>query len=541
MMEFLIRPLLLILLIAQMQSAQDSYKAATFEYEPEYIPDDPLETMRLNAKEFEKQIEIVSKEYAKIIVFPELGLTSIHLPNRSALSNWSIEVPDPEKNSLPCNESGIHEVLHKISCAAERRKLYVVINLVEKKDNCLYSSNVVFSSEGRIVARYRKYYRYNEFGEFNRPKELNATAFSTPFGTFGVLIGADILYEEPARTLIEKNVRQFVYPLAWVTVLPFSTSYQMQLTWSKTKDVTVISAPYYPGREYVVGGIFMSAGYDPKAARLNSAIVDIVPRKGRVSIDEISQSVTEPIGNDCVVRNKDIKLKYANITPFTNKIDNDTSQWTWEADGIKCEFEVTANLSARKTESFQFFAYTGKDDVLGEKCSSFATSVCAIVRCGSNSLDKCGLVGTSRVTFSSIKIKTTYNQTKHELVFQNTLQHGYYEIPSTMNSTNSTGKMIQTMVLSSEAQGLVVFGIVRKFFLGCTEKSNDTADNYVTLPANTNDNPDNCSPLVPDLERDLTSPIYPYIILCTIFPVVLFALVYVAIKYRRQILSRITD
>ncbi|XP_046742425.1 vanin-like protein 2 [Diprion similis] len=546
MMGIFMHPLLLLLLTVQVQSSQDKlYNAATFEYEPKYIENNPSETMKENAKEYEKQIELVSKDKAQIIVFPELGLTSIHLPSRPALSNWSMKVPDPKENIVPCDESSsnVHEVLRNISCAAKTHKLYVVINLVEKEDEYLYSSNVVFSSEGKIVSRYRKYYRFNEFGEFNQSKELIATAFNTSFGTFGVLIGADILYEEPARTLLEKGVKDFVYPVAWVSVLPFSRNYQMQLAWSKAKKVNVISAPYYPGSKYA-GGIFLGETDDgPHLSESGKASSSFVQGEKRISINDINESVVAPSAKNCVIKNNGIGRKFINMSHFKSKqINSDNDTWTEEHGDVKCAFEVNADFSAAKTDLYYFFVYNGKYNVFGEKCCSFGTSVCAIVKCNSKSLLRCGQVGLSLVPFKTIKIKAIYNQREHELNFQSTLHDGYSEIPAQMNSTKlPMGKMQQTMVLSSETPGLVAFGIVRKFFekFDPDSNSNDNANNYKMSTTDRVNNPDDiCTTELTNNELVFSpTSIYPYVL--SFIAIILLAGTCVAIKSRRQILTRI--
>lgn len=147
----------------------------------------------------------------------------------------------------------IHQALKAISCAANRFKMYIAVNIREKEvctgERCskdghnLYNTNVVFDRSGAVVARYRK---YNLFGEeaLNRTAKPELSIFKTDFGvTFGQIICFDILFEAPTLRLIrERKITDILYSSHWFSELPFLTASQVQSAWSWINDVNLLAA-----------------------------------------------------------------------------------------------------------------------------------------------------------------------------------------------------------------------------------------------------------------------------------------------------------
>lgn len=106
-----------------------------------------------------------------------------------------------------------------------------------------FNTDVVFSSDGTLVARYRKQNLYFE-AAFDAPPQMELITFSTPFaGRFGVLTCFDILFREPTIALVEDlGVRQLVYPTAWMNQLPLLAAVQFQRSFSYAAAVTILAA-----------------------------------------------------------------------------------------------------------------------------------------------------------------------------------------------------------------------------------------------------------------------------------------------------------
>lgn len=144
------------------------------------------------------------------------------------------------------------QTLQDISCAAKKYEMYIVINHQEKvncKENCpedgflVYNTNVVFDREGVVIARYRKYNLFYEFGTNITSKAVPST-FTTDFGvTFGQFICFDILFQTPTLNLTrDLGITDIVYSTNWVAVLPFAFSFETQAGWAYANDVNFLAA-----------------------------------------------------------------------------------------------------------------------------------------------------------------------------------------------------------------------------------------------------------------------------------------------------------
>lgn len=111
----------------------------------------------------------------------------------------------------------------------------------------IYNTNVVFDRCGTIIARYRK---FNLVGPEPHESGLSTTSspelstFSTDFGvTFGMFTCFDMYNKSPALDLVkQKNVTDIIYPVNWVTELPFMSSPQLQLGFAYANNVNFLGS-----------------------------------------------------------------------------------------------------------------------------------------------------------------------------------------------------------------------------------------------------------------------------------------------------------
>ena len=89
-----------------------------------------------------------------------------------------------------------------------------------------YSVNVIYDSNGSFIARYFKQNLYSyEVPYFDKPTKVDYTVFNTTFGLFGTFTSHDVMFHEPAITLVEKmKVENIVYPAAWKDELPLKAA-----------------------------------------------------------------------------------------------------------------------------------------------------------------------------------------------------------------------------------------------------------------------------------------------------------------------------
>ncbi|KAG8310396.1 hypothetical protein J6590_064980 [Homalodisca vitripennis] len=223
--------------------AAEYYKAAVVEYHAPANPTLPADEVLLNnAKVFVDYMRNASAQQVDIIVFPEGGLHGHESRNKF------IEVPSPSDKIVPCDHNATyHPALVLLSCSSRNLTMYVVVNLSEKFYNSsngteYYNTNVAFDRNGMVVGRYRK---FNPYGEpVNKPALPDHHYFETDFGVrFGMFTCFDIEFLEPAIVMARQfGIRHFVFPLCWISELPFLTALQSQWGWAYSLDVVLLAA-----------------------------------------------------------------------------------------------------------------------------------------------------------------------------------------------------------------------------------------------------------------------------------------------------------
>ncbi|XP_007260748.3 biotinidase [Astyanax mexicanus] len=244
-----------------------SYVAAVYEHQVILNPNPKipvwreaaLEHMKKNLDVFEEQTALAAQQGAQIIVFPEDGIHGFNY-SRASIASYLEPIPDPTHVTWsPCADPDRFpntEVLHRLSCMARKNCIFLVANMPDRQlcsrledplcpvdGQYQYNTDVVFSSDGTLVARYHKQNLYFE-AAFDKPPQCEYVTFTTPFaGRFGVFTCFDILFREPAVTLVkDMGVRQLVYPTAWMNQLPLLAAVQFQRSFSFSTGVTLLAA-----------------------------------------------------------------------------------------------------------------------------------------------------------------------------------------------------------------------------------------------------------------------------------------------------------
>lgn len=158
------------------------------------------------------------------------------------------------------------QTIQNISCAARQHEMYIVINHQEKvnctENDCpadgylVYNTNVVFDRKGAVIARYRKYNLFYEFGT-NVTSEAIPSYFTTDFNvTFGQFICFDLLFKSPALNITRNlGITDIIYSTNWVSTLPFAFSFETQAAWAYANDVNFLASALNNPKT-ASGGIF---------------------------------------------------------------------------------------------------------------------------------------------------------------------------------------------------------------------------------------------------------------------------------------------
>ncbi|XP_037329487.2 biotinidase [Pungitius pungitius] len=396
-----------------------------------------LQHMHNNLRVYEQQAALAAQQGAQILVFPEDGLQGFNF-SRSSISGYLETIPDPKQESWnPCTEPGKHnntEVLQRLSCMARRYNLYLVANMADLQlcppktgpSSCpsdgrwQFNTNVVFRSDGLLVARYHKHNLYFEEA-FDKPPRPEITTFDTPFaGTFGLITCFDILFQEPTLTLLEKGVRQMIFPTAWMNQLPLLDTIQFQRAFSSGANVTLLAANIRSDRLIMTGsGIYTptSATYhhaqrgDPEEGRLLVVRVPVLDpvrmEHGGITEEEVvwGQSTSSTASGYCHEENcfetappetpSSVPPSSSSTTfissmmydPYTFVLLNETQGEARVCNGtFCCRLQYWRLSPGGSRELYALGAFAGTHTVNGR----YALQVCALVRCAGLEVTSCG-------------------------------------------------------------------------------------------------------------------------------------------------------
>ena len=325
------------------QGDGDSYTAGVVEFAPNITLDQPhvltpqeaLQRMMYNLRSFERYVKEGREGGADIIVFPEDGIYGFLFLTREELFPFLEEIPDPQTQSYtPCGDASFTDqpVLSYLSCLARNYQMVVVANMGDKQKchnssnrfpthttshshrtehECppngwyQYNTNVVFDSDGSLLAKYHKAHLYGVESEiFDTPHPTPHVVFNTSFGvTFGTFTCYDILYCDPPLELLNMGVRNFVFPTAWGNSYPFYTSIAFQQAWSwRTSSNFLAANLHFPNKHsfpvdlrfYLTGSGIYSQGH---ALRTFISGENFPPASGKLLIATLEKQPSKSIAS----------------------------------------------------------------------------------------------------------------------------------------------------------------------------------------------------------------------------------------------------
>lgn len=463
-----------------------SYVAAVYEHRVVLNPEprvplsrrEALQHMRQNVQVYQQQAAAAARQGAQIVVFPEDGLQGFNF-TRSSIVPYLEVVPDPQQESWnPCEHPEHHpntEVQQWLSCMARSHSLYVVANMGSVQPcsprssgsspcpadgRWQFNTNVVFRSDGLLLARYHKQNLYFEEA-FDSPPHMELVTFHTPFaGTFGLITCFDILFRQPTVALLEKGVRQLIFPTAWMNQLPLLDTIQFQRALSLGANVTLLAANIRSD-ELIMSG---SGIYSPSSAVYHHAQRGD-PEEGRLVV--ASLGVLEPLpdplltapvphgeqGNtntgSCPAEGCSAPDSFTSFMMhdlFTFVLLPGTGGQLRVCDGSFCCWLQFQHTHTNHTELYALGAFAGLHTVNGR----YSLQVCALVKCAGADSQLCGQEVVQADTKMDFVLEGTFS-TKH--VYPSVLSSHYtLEQPAHLH-TAPQGSV--TMAHSNMRAGLI--------------------------------------------------------------------------------------
>lgn len=380
------------LVLVLVQCCHANYIGAVVEYNSG-SSSSPNLTIEENLKNYIYQVELARNFNVQIIVFPEYGLTGL-VDNPVG---FAIVVPEVGTSDFT-NENYF---LLKLSNAANEHSLHIVVNLLEQASNAenhtiYYNTNLVFSSNGTLIARYRK---INLYKEPNLTPGNETVTFTTDFGTFGLITCMDILYYNPSQSILANSsgVTDVVYPAAWNSYLPFYMSLDVQVGYALANRVNLLAANINdPTNGRGGSGIYRNDG-----TILRTILTD-VPATSSVSAHIVTTSAVtgsfDLMGFD-ILRNdtRQELVNYKNRTDFQydyyifKSLDLTQENITEEiCDGsFCCNFNIVAlRNETNSSDVYKLVAFSGhaKFDTV-----EVGLELCSLVACLNDDIASCGV------------------------------------------------------------------------------------------------------------------------------------------------------
>ena len=418
---------------------------------------------------------------AQIVVFPEYAIIgAIELTNdtstRESVFMYLEQIPDLSKSNEPvnpCTQQNFTDrpILRNLSCLARQYKTVLVANMgdvqpCEGEHLCpsdghyQFNTNVVFESDGTLIAKYHKQNLYGlEPNYFDAGDPTRCITFRTSFGvTFGTFTCYDLLYNEPGECLLKMNVKNFVLPTAWGNNFPFYVSIGIQQSWSFKHSVNFLAAnqhiitpkPFYSsGSGIYSSGIanYFISNYNPSDSVRQVIISDLPVVPSRSSSFEQNGLVLN--ANNIMMR----KSKYLTFKPLTNlstNVDHVIQVSMSDDKTLHRELQCTLEYSVKSAGSNELYAlavYIG----VSQNDPSFGYAVCSLVRCNEANVTTCGnLVDgyTAETVFETLNLSGTFPTTS--TVYSTAFQSGLKLLhPSGMNIG------LNSMVISDNTQPLL--------------------------------------------------------------------------------------
>ncbi|XP_060078404.1 pantetheinase-like [Ylistrum balloti] len=255
-----------------------------------------LKHMMKNLNIYRDHVETASRQGVDIIVFPEDGIYGMGF-TRKALSSYLEYIPDPKNESWSaCAEPNRYpntEVQHFLSCLAKNNSMFIVANFGDKQPcsqdtypSCpidghfQFNTDVVYNPLGTLIAKYHKENLFFEY-QFDFPPVTEVVTFDTPFGLFGIFTCFDIIFHDPAIDLINRGVRNIVFPTAWMDALPLLGAVQFHSAFARGMGLNFLAANInWPLMRFHGSGIYTPDGvltyyYNDRHARGQLLISDV--------------------------------------------------------------------------------------------------------------------------------------------------------------------------------------------------------------------------------------------------------------------------
>ncbi|XP_022337000.2 pantetheinase-like [Crassostrea virginica] len=427
---------------------EQTFRAAVYEHAP--LPPnrtivvsrrDALQYMQGNLEAYQLVAEEAQRQTVDIIVFPEDGITYMG-HTRKSIRPYLEVIPDPKHEVWnPCLEPDRYpdtEVQRTLSCLARNNSLYLVANMgdyqtCQADDNCppdghyQFNTDVVYDSNGTLIAKYHKINLFFEFMFDPSPKK-EAVSFETPFGTFGVFTCFDILFRNPVVVLMkERGVSNIAFPTAWMDTAPFLAAIQFHSAVAAGFGVNFLAANIHnPKYRFQGSGIYSPVG--AKTYYYNNSIPG-QENGGKLLVSDLQILRKNSLAS--FYSSKTDILKYSEESGAGNEVFQAETfgdlfnyvPLTKSSGEVRvCHNRLCCTASYSSRDNFTELFALGAFDGLHTKEGTYYIQVCGIVRCKTQQKSSCGAGSrVSNTYFTNLALTGNF---KTPYIFPEILLHG---------------------------------------------------------------------------------------------------------------------
>ncbi|KAM8791854.1 LOW QUALITY PROTEIN: vascular non-inflammatory molecule 3-like [Rhynchonycteris naso] len=318
---------------------------------------------------------------------------------------------------------GYAPVQERLSCLAKDNSIYIMANIGDKKpcnasdpqcplDGCYqYHSNVMFDSEGRLVARYHKYNLFAPEIQFDFPTDSEFVTFNTPFGKFGIFTCFDILFYNLAVMLVNKFPVDSVifYTTAWYNLLPFFSAVSFHSAWTRTRGVNLLAANVHNTSIHRTG----SGIYTPKGVKVYHYDTET---DSHLMLSELkSRPLSEPTypAPGWSAYAKGIKPFSSEQSDFSGIITFDKFTFTElkrnAGSYTVCQKDLHCHLTYKMSEKTDEVYALGAFDGLHTVAGQYYLQICTLLKCQTTDLRTCGEpTGSASTKFEEFSLSGTF-------------------------------------------------------------------------------------------------------------------------------------
>ena len=258
-----------------------------------------------------------------------------------------------------------------------------------------FNTDVVFERDGTLIAKYHKVHLYGvESIYYNPGNSTSCVSFNTYFGvTFGIFTCFDLLYKEPPLCLVNKGIRNIIFPTAWGSVYPFYIATANQQSWSWKYKANFLGANRHmlQAREtlYSTGSGIYSSGtakqYYISGEKLQVAsgrlLTFDLPSNPDMEYNHTQEGIRSDISSIQQVRS------YLNCTPISALEGTVDVSYTSTVLRItlRCLLEYNIEYKDRR-ELYALGALIRSP----QTNTNYSYAACTVFKCAGSSLDSCG-------------------------------------------------------------------------------------------------------------------------------------------------------